>query len=489
MTGILDDEDGVAIARLIAAGEVTASEVLEESIQRIDELNPHYNAIVYKAYDEARRLAREVVPGSTPLAGVPFVAKDLALDWAGMPTTSSCSFFADYVPTSDSAVAHRVKAAGIIPVGKSNVPENGWCYSVESRFHGRTLNPWDESLVPGGSSGGSAVAVATHMVPIGDASDLGGSIRVPAALNGLVGLKTSRGRTTLGPGVVDLWSGSAVFNCVTRTVRDTAAYLDVIGGSVSGEPYALAMPDRPFLESAAIPREHLRIGVMLERPDGQAVDPEVRAAVEAAATLCADLGHDVVEFDLRYDWANIREFFVRITATTATMTFEGAGRAMGRQVRVEDVEPVTWQMIELGRRLSAVDHAIDTEQLRQTGQKLVVEQLPFDALITPVLPVTGRPLGWYDMSMSLDRYHDRLLEDMQFMVPFNLAGQPAISLPLGTTSTGLPLGVQFVGGIGEEALLLSLATQLEQAAPWRDRALRLPASANRRTREPHVRTP
>ncbi|SCL26550.1 amidase [Micromonospora inyonensis] len=469
MTKIIDQEDGVGIARAIAAGEVSASEVLEEAIERIEELNPHFNALVYKAYDDARKLAREVTPESSALAGVPFVAKDLALDWAGMPTTNSCAFFAGHVASSDSEIARRVKAAGIIPVGKSNVPENGWCYSVESRFHGRTLNPWDESLVPGGSSGGSAVAVATHMVPIGDASDLGGSIRVPAAINGLVGLKISRGRTTMGPGVVDLWSGSAVFNCVTRTVRDTAAYLDVIGGALPGEPYALAMPDVSFLESSAVPRDRLRIGVMSTRPDGNAVDPEVRAAVEAAAKLCETLGHEVADFDLRYDWGNIREFFVRITATTATMMFEAAGHAMGRQVTSADVEPVTWEMIELGRQFSAVSHAVDTERLRQVGRQLTVDQLPFDVVITPVMPVTSRPLGWYDMSSSIDSYHDRLLEDMQFMVPFNMAGQPALSLPLGSTSSGLPLGVQFVGGIGDEAVLLSLATQLEEAAPWKDR--------------------
>lgn len=469
MSSVIDTEDGVGIAALIAAGEVSAGEVLEQSIARIDELDPHYNAVVHQAYDEARRLARAVVPGSTPLAGVPYIAKDLALDWAGMPTTSSCAFFADYVPQTDSAVASRVKSAGLIPVGKSNVPENGWCYSVESRFHGRTLNPWDESRVPGGSSGGSAVAVATHMVPIGDASDLGGSIRVPAAINGLVGLKTSRGRTTLGPGVVDLWSGSAVFNCVTRSVRDTAAYLDVIGGAEPGEPYALPMPEVSFLAGSAVPPERLRIGVMLTRPDGGAVDPEVRAAVSAAAELCSSLGHDVSEVELRYDWSGIREFFVRITATTAAMMFEGAGQAMGRSVTPDDVEPVTWQMIELGRGLSAVGHAVDTELLRQTGQRLVADQLPFDVVITPVLPVTGRPLGWYDMSADLDDYHDHLLEDMQFMVPFNLAGQPAISLPLASTASGSPLGVQFAAGIGREALLLSLATQLESAAPWFDR--------------------
>ncbi|MDV3128408.1 amidase [Mycobacterium sp. 21AC1] len=470
MTKIIDQEDGVGIARLIAAGEVSAVEVLEATIERIEELNPHFNAVVYKAYDDARQLAREVTPTSSALAGVPFVAKDLALDWAGMPTTNSCSFYAGPVATSDSEIARRVKVAGIIPVGKSNVPENGWCYSTEPRFHGRTLNPWDESLVPGGSSGGSAVAVATHMVPIGDASDLGGSIRVPAAINGLVGLKISRGRTTLGPGVVDLWSGSAVFNCVTRTVRDTAAYLDAVGGALPGEPYALAMPRVSFLESAAIPRDRLRIGVMLTCPDGEAVDPEVRAAVEAAAELCATLGHEIVDFDLRYDWGHIREFFVRITAVTATMMFDGAGRAMGRQVTPADVEPVTWEMIEFGRQFSAVDYALDTEQLRQVGQQLIVDQLPFDVVITPVMPVVSRPLGWYDMSLpSLDSYHDRLLADMQFMVPFNLAGQPAISLPLGSTSAGLPLGVQFVGGIGDEDVLLSLATQLEQAAPWKVR--------------------
>lgn len=470
MTKLIDQEDGVGIATLIAAGEVSAAEVLEEAIERIEELNPHFNAVVYKAYDYARQLAREVAPATSALAGVPFVAKDLALDWAGMPTTNSCSFYAGQVASSDSEIARRVKAAGIIPVGKSNVPENGWCYSTEPRFHGRTLNPWDESLVPGGSSGGSAVAVATRMVPIGDASDLGGSIRVPAAINGLVGLKISRGRTTMGPGVVDLWSGSAVFNCVTRTVRDTAAYLDVIGGALPGEPYALAMPGNSYLESSTSPRKHLRIGVMLTRPDGEAVDPEVRAAVEAAAQLCSTLGHEIVDFDLRYDWDHIREFFIRITAVTATMMFEGAGEAMGRQVTSADVEPVTWEMIELGRQFSAVDYAVDTEQLRQVGQQLIVDQLPFDVVIAPIMPVTSRPLGWYDMSSSdLDSYHDRLLADMQFMFPFNMAGQPALSLPLGSTSAGLPVGVQFVGGIGEESVLLSLATQLEKAAPWKDR--------------------
>ena len=283
---IFETSDAVGLAALIRSGELTAAELAEEAIRRIEAKNPRLNAIVYKAYDQARRRAAGPLPQG-PLSGVPFVIKDLFTQHEDFPVTNGSRFLDGFVGPTPSLFAERMKAAGLVALGKSNVPEMGAAPTTEPAFRGPTINPWSERIVPGGSSGGSAVAVASAMVPIADASDGGGSIRIPASVNGLVGLKPSRGRVPYGPDVVDIWYGAAVFGCVSRSVRDTAAFLDAVSGGEVGDPYRLADPAVPYLSLLDAPAPRLTIGFVAEAPDGTPLDPEARSLFDTLAEQTA----------------------------------------------------------------------------------------------------------------------------------------------------------------------------------------------------------
>ncbi len=463
--------DAVGLSTLVREKQVTARELVEAAIDRIEKLNPQLNAVIANRYDYARELADQPLPDS-PISGVPFLLKDLAIEWEGFPVTNGCRFFKDYTAKSSWELTKRMKRAGLLPLGKTNVPENGYSGTTEPAFYGPTINPWNPDIVPGGSSGGSSVAVASGMTPIADASDGGGSIRIPASLNGLVGLKPSRGRVTFGPDLVDFWYGAAVFLCVSRTVRDTAAYLDAVAGAVAGEPYALDLPARPYLTLLGAPEKlhGLKIGYITAEPGGGALGAEQKRAVDRAAKTCASLGHHVEEAVLDFDYEVMFDLFIRITATNSAAFFGAGPLIVGREVTEEDVEPVTWKVIQLGRSISGVQHATDIETMRAFARKLVQSINQYDVLITPTLADRPNPPGWLDMtSLDFDEYNSRLLRSCALTAPFNLTGQPAISLPLDQTDDGNPLGVQFVGRLGDEATLLGLASQLETVLPWKDR--------------------
>lgn len=459
--------DALGLAELVKRREIKPIELVEEAVRRIEALNPALNAVVLKLYDLARGMAESPLPDGA-FQGIPFVMKDLATQWQGVPTRNTCRYFPDVAAAQDSDISSRLRQAGFILVGKSNSPENGWALSTEPALYGVTRNPWNDQVVPGGSSGGSAVAVASGMVPLADASDGAGSIRVPAANNGLIGLKPSRGRVTLGPDQVDYWYGGAVFLCVSRSVRDTAAYLDAVCGAWPGEPYALAKPDRPYLSLAAMPPARLRVGFTTTSPGGGPVHPEVKAAVEATARLCEGLGHAVEEKPLALDFAAAFTNYVRVTAVQTAAGFDAVAAAVGRPATPADVEPTTWAIIARGRSISGPDHAIHVETMRRHGKAIVGQLAPYDVYLTPTLPQPSRPLGWYDMSETdIDRYNaTKMMPDCAFTAPFNISGQPAMSVPMHWTPDGLPVGVQLVGRIGDEATLIQLAAQLEQAAPW-----------------------
>ena len=308
------------------------------------------------------------------------------------------------------------------------------------------------------------------MVPIADASDGAGSIRVPASNNGLVGLKPSRGRVTMGADYVDFWYGGAVFLCVSRSVRETAAYLDVVGGALSGEPYALAMPRRSHLSQVGARTGRLRIGFTDTSPGGGEVHREVQAAVRTAARLCEELGHDVEEKRLNLDFNAAFSNYVNITAVQTAAGFQAAEAGVGRPLTPADVEPTTWAIIERGRGISGADHALQIEAMRQHGNTIAGQLTRYDVYIAPTLPQPPRPLGWWDMSEpDIDRYNSRMAVDCAFTAPFNISGQPAMSLPLHWTADNLPVGVQLVGQIGDEAMLIKLASQIEQASSWMKR--------------------
>ncbi len=467
--GSIDDlyrsSDAVALAGHVRAGDVTPAELTEAAIRVIDALNPALNAVIHRLDEMARAQVAAGVSG--PLAGVPYVLKELASTWTGAPVTNSSRYLRDQVATTDSTIVSRMKAAGLVLVGKSNAPENGWSIATEPVLYGPTLNPWDAGVTPGGSSGGTAAAVAAGMVPIGESSDGAGSIRVPASCCGVVGLKPSRGRVTLAP-QADYWMGGAVFLCNSRTVRDTAVYLDAVAGDLPGDPYPCPSPARPFADLALEVPKGLRVGFTVTDPTGNPVHPDVADVVRATARALESQGHHVSEYDMATDLGDLWRTYTAMSVVEAAGFWDWMEAVTGRPVTPDDVEPVTWSILTRGRATMAIAHANRVEQLRQMGRAIVTELLPFDVYLTPTLTQPPRPVGYYDMSLTdLDAYN-ALWADAVFMAPFNVSGQPAMSLPLGMAGPW-PTGVQVVGRPGDEATVLQVATLLEQVMPWRDR--------------------
>ena len=459
--------DALALGALVRAGEVTPAELVETAISVIDRVNPGLNAVVHRLYDMARAQVA-AVPTDAPFAGVPYLLKELASMWEGAPLTNSCAWMKDLRAPVDSESTRRTKAAGFVLVGKSNAPENGWAITSEPKLYGATHNPWRADVTPGGSSGGSAAAVAARLVPLAEASDGAGSIRVPASCCGLVGLKPSRGRVTLAP-FGDYWSGGAYFLCVSRTVRDTAAYLDALAGALPGDPYTPPTPAASWLSLAGQAPARLRVGFTVTPPDGSPIDPEAVEAVRRTARVLEGLGHDVEEKNMALDAASAWKTYTRMTPIESAATFAALASAVGREATEADVEPTTWAIIQRGRARPATDYAADVQALRVLSREIAADLLPYDVYLTPTLTQKPRPLGYWNMNEpDLDRYNAKWT-DAVFMFPFNITSLPAISLPLHWSADGLPMGVQAVGRYGDEATLLALATVLEQAMPWRER--------------------
>ncbi len=466
------DSDAVELASLVARGEVTPAELVEAGVRAIEAMNPALNAVVHRLYDMGRAGAAEVVPGSSPLAGVPFLLKELASSWQGAPLTNGSRYLKDQVATGDSEISARLRRAGLLLLGKSNAPENGWSISTEPVLYGPTVNPWDASVTAGGSSGGSAAAVASGMVPVAEASDGAGSIRVPASCCGVVGLKPSRGRVTLAP-FADYWAGGAYFLCNSRSLRDTAAYLDAVAGALPGDPYWIAPPPAPFLSLMDRPPEGLRVALVTTPPDGGPLDPEIRALVERTGRLLEGLGHHVEAHEMALDAGAAWRCYTDMTCVETAAMFDAMAEVVGHPVTPEEVEPVTWAIIERGRAASATAHAGRVEQVRQTGRAIAQDLDPFDIVVTPTLTQPPRPVGYYDMRLTDLYAYNALWGDSVFQFPFNISGHPAISLPLGE-ARGLPAGVQLVARRGDEARLLALSAVLEREMPWSGRRPPLP---------------
>jgi amidase len=465
--------DGTALGEMVRRGDCSPAELVEAAVITIERLNPHLNAVIHRLYDMGRAAALEV-DRTSPFAGVPYLLKELGTPWQGAPVTNCSNYLKDIIAPADAEVVKRIKAAGFVLVGKSNAPENGWSISTEPKLYGPTFNPWRAGVTAGGSSGGAAAAVASRMVPIAEASDAAGSIRVPASCCGVIGLKPTRGRITLSP-LADLWHGGAAFLCNSRTVRDTAGYLDAVAGSMAGDPYTPPTQNQSWRSLARRAPSKLRIGFSVTPPDGGSIDPEVVAAVTAAASLLARLGHSVEEHNMTLDAADAWRTYTHMSCVQTASFFDAMEPIVGRAVTAADVEPVTWAIIERGRATRAVRHIADIESVRVFGRAIAQGLLPYDVFLTPTLTQKPRPLGFYDMSeTTLDRYN-ALWSDAVFTFPFNMSGQPAISLPLHWTSEGLPVGVQLVGRYGDEATLLAVSTVFEEEAPWSSK--RAPLSA------------
>ena len=463
--------DALGLAELVRTGEVSPVEIIEESIKRASNVNKELNFIAHNSFELAREKASKFDQHKSPLAGVPWFAKELASSWEGLPWTNTVPYLQGCVAPRDSVIVERLKEAGVILVGKSTSPENGWSLATESSLHGITRSPWDPSRTPGGSSGGSAVAVSAGVTPISDASDGGGSIRVPAANCGLIGLKPSRGRITLQPDIVDYWFGGAVIFGLSRTVRDTAALLDVLEGGLPGEPYSKSKSARPYLSQMDRPIDPLRIAVVTETPDhGTPVDDEVGEAVEKTAALLESGGHTVSTQSVPYEYWSLFKNYTDIVAVQTAAFFDAMAEPMGRSLREEEIAPLYWSMLKKGRSFSAVDYSNQIETMRRHSLATSVLMSSWDLWLMPTASMLPRQHRYYDMELDIETYDDtRMGPDCCFTIPFNVSGMPAISLPTHRSKEGLPIGVQLVAPEGEELRLLQIARQLEQLSQNFDR--------------------
>jgi amidase len=464
MTTPAESLDAIGTADAVRRGDVSAREVVEAAIARIEEVDPRVNAVIGRRFDEALAEVEAGLPDG-PLTGVPFLIKDLGSEVAGLPATQGSRLFADSLSTADSELVRRYKRAGLVVLGTTNVPEFGLNASTESQLHGPARNPRDPSRSTGGSSGGSAAAVATGMVPAAHATDGGGSIRIPAAMNGLVGLKPSRGRTTGHPDPGTLAAPVSVPHAVTTSVRDSAVLLDVIAGPLPGEAYAAPAPDGSFLSATRRDPGRLRIGLATRARGGVGVDPACLDAVLATAKLCEELGHHVEEMVPAFDVADVGATSGVLMGADLVVMVEDRLTALGRGLEPGDVEPFTAVLLDHYRGLTGTDVHRALRRAQEIGWEVGAAFTSYDVLLTPTLAQRTPPLGLLDTTRPETMYEHGSTYSAWTSV-FNVTGMPAISLPLGADETGLPVGVQFAADLGQEALLLSLAAQVERAAPW-----------------------
>ena len=396
--------------------------------------------------------------------------KDFKVSYAGVPTNCGSRLFHGFTREYDSEILRRWKTAGLIVVGKTNTPELAQAATTEPVTAGPTPNPWQPQHTPGGSSGGSAVAVAAGMVPVAHASDGGGSIRGPASCCGLVGLKPTRGRNPLGPEVGEGWNGLIVEHVVSRSVRDCAALLDVTAGSDIGDPYVAPPPERPFAAEIGASPGRLRIGFSTGAPPGHPLDPECIAAMHETAKLLEDLGHDVEEAAPRHDTALLGGIYMTVIAAhTALTVMEGAALS-GRTPSADNLEQVNLTLMERGRKLSATEFVKALNAINGIARVFAGFFERYDIWLTPTMATLPPPLGYLDANMAdTELYFDRVWTFNTAVPIYNASGNPAISLPLHWSSDGLPVGVMLGARYGGEAVLFRLAAQIEEAKPWRER--------------------
>ena len=458
--------DATAQAELVRRGEVSPLELVDDAIARIEKLDPEINAVIHRRFDRAREEAKGSLPDG-PFRGVPIVIKDLFADSAGDPQHDGMQALKDagWTATSDSWLVERFRRAGFVLVGRTNTPELGLVPTTEPVAHGATHNPWDLTRTPGGSSGGAAAAVAAGMTPVAHASDGGGSIRIPASMCGLVGLKPSRGRISLGPNGDE--SGLSVQFAVTRTVRDTAAMLDAVNGPGPGDMAVAPPPTRPYVDEVGADPGRLRVGFLAARASDDCLD-----AVRGAAKLLESLGHDVDEaHPAALDDHEAGARFAARWFTNARLALVRQGQKLGRELTAEDVEPVTWFMASMADGYRALDLAQaiagSAKYTRDLGSWW---GSGWDLLVTPTLGDAPPKLGALDFDPNDPAGSQAPVGRLvPFTTHFNVSGQPAISLPLHWNADGLPIGVQLVAAYGREDLLLRVAAQLEAASPWAER--------------------
>ena len=461
MTEISSAPDAMELAKRIRSGEATAESVLEDSIARINAIDPRINAVIHPLFEKARReVASGTIPDG-PFHGVPLLVKDLLCATAGDPYHAGMRLLRDrqWTAPRDSYLAQRFRRAGFVILGRTNTPELGASATTEPVAYGPTRNPWSHAHSAGGSSGGSAAAVASTMVPIAHGNDMGGSIRIPASACGLLGLKPSRGRVSPGPEHSQYWGPLAQDSVLTRSIRDLAGVLDVISGPMPGDLFTAPPPARPFSAEVNADPGCLRIGLLPPEWDRDFnVDKECREAVTLTGQKLEELGHQV-EWGAPPGLAPGREPTGPLIGAFIRRELDQWSKRLNHNIGPDDVEPWTWQLAELGRAMSASQYLASLdERLRHAGELSQWWTQGHDILITPTLPRLPPVLG-----LEPERLNSTY---GRFTIPWNFSGQPALSLPLHVSSTGLPVGVQLVAAYGRDDLLVRLAGQLERMQAW-----------------------
>jgi amidase len=462
------DYDGVGLADLIRRRQVTPAELIDAAVARVERHNPQINAVVYEAFDEARANADRLPEG--PFRGVPFLVKDLLIAVAGWPRTSGSRFCRGVVDVADSGLMRRYRESGVATLGKTNLSEFGIAGTTEGQLYGPCRNPWNLDHIVGGSSGGAAAAVAAGIVPMAHGGDGRGSIRIPASCCGLVGLKPTRDRSPHLPDGYDFAQGFVVEHVITRTVRDSAVMLDVTGRPEPGSPYAAPAKERAYAEEIGRAPGRLKIAWSSATANGRPVHAEVQAALEATATLLAQLGHEVVPQDLPVDqramWGAQGAFSgANFAAGMRRMIAE-----LGREPQGDEFEPLTWASWKGGQRAIGMDAMADAQTLRVLARQALQLYESFDVFLTPTLAAPPPPIGYLSPVLNTPRDIGRRNgEFFSFPGVANMTGQPSISLPLAWSPDGLPIGMMFTGRYADEATLFRLAAQLEKEAPWKDK--------------------
>ena len=482
--------DGLGLAALVREGKISPWELVDEALSRMDRVDSTLRAIALRMGGEALA-SLESLPRGAPFAGVPFLLKDLGAAYAGVPLTEGSRLFQDFIPQVDAELVRRYKAAGLVIVGKTRLPEFALRPVCESDAHGATSTPWMPGRTSGGSSGGAAAAVAAGIVPLAHGGDGGGSLRIPASCCGLFGFKPSRGRMPAGPGTSEQWWGYAAEHAITRSVRDSAALLDATHGAEAHDTYDLPRPARPFLDETRLPPRPLRVLLTKQAFFPGVVHPDCAAAADRTAKRLADLGHSVEEEALPMDSLSVGRDFFLVVCMEAAMGLQLARTRLGRKARKSEVEAGTWLCAVLGRQARATDWSAARARLQALTRRVCQVFERYDVLLCPTLALPPVPHGALSPS-AFERTFQKLVvalnlnfllrlpgvveksvaqvyRFMAFTPLGNITGQPSMSVPLDWNDEGLPIGSMLTGRLGDEATLFQLAAQLEAAHPWADR--------------------
>jgi amidase len=458
--------DATALAALVRSKAVSAGEVLDATVARIAALNPALNAIVHDFTHLGRDAIRAGLPPG-PFEGVPFLIKNTGLAVAGTPLTTGSALIRNVISPADATLTKRLRAAGLVIIGKTNVPEMAMSFTTEPHAFGATRNPWNQAHGAGGSSGGSAAAVASGMVPMGHASDGAGSTRLPAAHCGLFGLKPSRMRIPFGPVAAEGIAGMSGPHCLSWSVRDCAALLDATHGPDIGDPYAAPPLDGSFLAAVTRPPGRLRIGFTTTSPLGGPVEPSCTAAAQAAAALCEDLGHSVEQAAPAYDAEKLKWAWRVIASVSVSMQVAAQAKALGLTDWRSQLEPVNAAWVDEGPRVTGAQYAEAIAALHASARAMGAFFTSYDIYLSPTTAEAAPELGELsDHGQGLEAFYHRFWQHGPFTAVFNASGCPAMTVPFGLSGAGLPVGAQFGAAYGAETTLFALAGQIESAKPW-----------------------